>query len=120
MALLHALPGEVISVGAPAVDPNAFGARTLFRTPQVEVIRLALPAGKSISEHQTAGGIIVQCLAGRVRFTTPEKTIELASGQMFYLLAAAPHKVDALEDCCFLLTILFPGKPAGHAGAEDA
>jgi quercetin dioxygenase-like cupin family protein len=111
MAISHARPGEVI----PLVDGDPFasgvsGTRTLLKTSCMEVIRLVLPRGKTISRHQAPGEILVQGLTGRVRFTTMGTTIEIESGQLFYLSAAEPHEIMALEDCSFLLTILLNPK----------
>lgn len=111
MAIPHAQPGQVI----PLADGDSFasgmtGTRTLIKTPRMEVIRLVLPRGKTIPRHQAPGEIIVQGLTGRVRFTTMGTTIDVESGQLFYLSAAEPHEVTALEDCSFLLTILLNPK----------
>jgi quercetin dioxygenase-like cupin family protein len=105
MAILHAQPGEVIRV----LPSEPVETRTLFKTRHVEVIRMVLPQGKSISEHQAPGEIIVQCLVGRVEFHTLGRTIELEQGQMLFLRAAEPHAVRAPVDCSLLITILFPG-----------
>jgi len=114
MAIPHAQPGEVIHVRGNSA-PESAGTRTLFKTSQVEAIRLVLPQGKSIAEHKAAGEIIVQCLHGRVVFQTLGRSIELEEGQMFYLPAAEPHTVHAPVDCSFLLTIVFPGSKAGKS-----
>jgi quercetin dioxygenase-like cupin family protein len=105
MAIPHAQPGEVMTV----LPSDAVETRTLFKTSQVEVIRLVLPQGKSIAEHKAAGEIIVQCLQGRVVFHTLGQSIELHEGQMFYLSTAEPHSVSAPVNCSFLLTILLTG-----------
>lgn len=105
MGLPHAQPGQLI-----AVRDQVPGTRALFKTSQVEVIRMVLSQGRSLPEHKAPGEIIVQCLEGRVHFVTMGKTIELESGQMIYLSAGEPHAVNAVEDCCFLLTIILTGK----------
>jgi len=106
MAILHAQPGQVISLDLDEAGSETVGTRTLFKTPHVEVIRLVLPQGKTIPQHQAPGEIVVQGLTGRVQFKAMDKTIEVGPGQMFYLSAAEPHAVTAVEDCSFLLTIL--------------
>lgn len=105
----HAQPGEAVAVRSQETAPQALRSRLLLKTERAEIIRMELPAGESIREHQAPGELIVHCLEGRVSFTAMGKTIALKSGEMFYLAAAEPHAVSALEDCCFLLTILFDG-----------
>lgn len=110
MAIAHAQPGEVISLTGDSSATGMSGTRTLIKTPRMEVIRLVLPQGKTIPQHQAPGEIIVQGLTGRVRFTTMGTSIEVKNGQFFYLSAAEPHEVTAIEDCSFLLTILLNPK----------
>lgn len=104
MGLPHASAGEVVDLNDAKVMTTR--TRVLFKSARAEVIRMVLPAGKTIAEHRAPGEIIVQCLEGQVNFVTMGKTIPLCPGQMFYLQAAEPHAVQAVEDCCFLLTIL--------------
>ena len=106
MAIPHAKPGQVIDVhplgGALAGTKTA----TLFKTANVEVVRMVMPAGKKISEHEAPGEITVHCLEGKIALTAMDKTVELAAGQMLYLPPEVPHSVNSLEDASFLLTIL--------------
>src|SRR5262245_13757459 len=117
MAIPHAHPGEVISLQSDQAISEVAGTRTLFKTPHVEVIRLVLPQGKSIPQHQAPGEIVVQGLTGLTRFTAMDKTIEIGPGQMFYLSATEPHAVTAVEDCSFLLTILLAPRVKDPAGS---
>lgn len=106
MALEHASPNEVVDVrpfGEALADSKT---RTLFKTKNLEVVRLVMPAGKEISEHQAPGEITVQCLEGKIKFTALGKTKVLEAGQMLYLDAEEPHSVKCVEDASFLLTIL--------------
>ena len=108
MAIEHAKPGEIVDVrplGTALADSKT---HTLFKTKNVEVVRLVMPAGKEISEHEAPGEITVQCLEGRIAFTALGKTEELEAGQMLYLAAEEPHSVKCVEDedASFLLTIL--------------
>lgn len=108
MAIPHAQPGEVIDV-RPLLDTlNASKTKTLIKTPHFEVIRMILPQGKVLSEHKAPGEIIVQCLEGRITFTSIGEMKELQSGDMLYLSAEQPHSVEAIEDSSFLLTIVLP------------
>jgi quercetin dioxygenase-like cupin family protein len=106
MAIPHAQPGEVVDVqplGAALADTKT---RTLFKTENVEAVRIVMLTGKEISEHEAPGEIVVQCLEGKVAFTALGKTQELEAGQLMYLAAEEPHSVKCVEDASFLLTIL--------------
>jgi quercetin dioxygenase-like cupin family protein len=106
MAITHAQPGEVVNVKPLGAALSSTVTKTLFKTPQVEVIRLVMPSGKEIAGHSAPGPIIVQCLEGRIAFTHSDKTVELAAGELIYLEAGEPHSVRGVQDASFLLTIL--------------
>lgn len=76
---------------------------TLLKTDDMEVLRLILPAGKTIAEHKAPGEITVQCIEGRVQFTAMDKTVELTAGTMLYLTVAQPHSLRAVEDSLLLV-----------------
>jgi quercetin dioxygenase-like cupin family protein len=79
---------------------------TLVKTEQLELIRLVLPAGKEIAEHQVAGEITIQCLEGQVEFTSNNVTRSLSAGELVYLAGASKHSLCAVENASLLLTIL--------------
>ena len=108
MAIPHAHPGEVIDVRP--LGPGFAGARTtaLIKTENLEVIRLLIPRGKEIPTHTTRGEITVQCLEGRVAFTTDGVTRELTTGQLLFLSGEQPHSVKGIDDCSLLVTITLP------------
>jgi quercetin dioxygenase-like cupin family protein len=78
---------------------------TLVKTNQLELIRLVLPAGKEISEHQVVGEITVQCLEGQVELTSNDVTRSLSAGQLVFLAGGHKHSLRALENSSLLLTI---------------
>lgn len=108
MAIPHAQPGEPIDVSPLGAALAATQTHTLIRSPAAELVRMVLPAGKELKEHRAPGEIIVQCLEGRVVFTTMGKSEELTAGRLLLLPAGEPHAVRASENSSFLLTILFP------------
>lgn len=106
MSLPKAKPGEVIDVrpfGAALAD-----ARTtaLFKTDDVEVIRMVMPAGKTLDEHRAPGAITLHCLEGKISITALGETRELEAGELIYLPPRQPHAVSCIEGASFLLTIL--------------
>ncbi len=107
MAILHAQSGEVVDVRPLGAElPNAT-THALIMNKHFEVIRMVLPAGKEIPEHQAKGEIIVHCLEGLVAFNTSEKEMELGGGHLLHLNAGEPHALRAVEDSSVLLTIVF-------------
>lgn len=106
MAIPHAKPGEVIDVRPLGEALERTITNTLVKTDRLEVIRLVVPAGKEIPSHQVAGEITVQCLEGRVAFTSGGATRELAAGQMLYLGGRDSHALRGLENASVLVTIL--------------
>ncbi len=106
MAIPHASSGQVI-------DVQPFGERlatqqttALFKSEQLEVIRLVLRAGKSLPPHDVAGEITVHCLEGLVEVSFEGRAERLAPGQMLFLARAVPHAVTAIEDASALVTIV--------------
>lgn len=57
MAIPHASPGDVIDVRP--LGPEFAGARShaLFKSEDLELIRLVMPAGESMPPHAVAGEI---------------------------------------------------------------
>jgi quercetin dioxygenase-like cupin family protein len=108
VAIPHAQPGEVIDVGP--LGPAFAGARTtaLVKTENMEVIRLLIPRGKQFPTHTTRGEITVQCLEGRVAFTTDSVTHELSAGQLLLVSGEQPHSVLGIDDASLLVTITLP------------
>lgn len=99
MAIEHAKPGEVVDVrplGAVLADSKT---QTLFKAKNLEVVRLVMPAGKEISEHEAPGEITVQCLEGKVAFTS----IVIQS------LWRKPTAILPCRTCNILQTLGIPG-----------
>ena len=115
MAIPHAQPGEVLDVRPLAASLASTKTKKLIKTPHVEVIRMVLPGGKTISEHKARGEIIVQCLEGDITFTTMGEPKQLRAGDMLYLAAGEPHSLEASEDSSFLLTLITNPSFAGNS-----
>ncbi|MBK8528138.1 MAG: cupin domain-containing protein [Rubrivivax sp.] len=105
MAIEHAQPGQ-------AVDVRALGSRlptektiALFKSHDLEVMRLVLAAGKSLPPHKVPGEITVQCIEGSIDVTVDGKSHVLRAGQLLYLPGNVLHGVVALEDASALVTV---------------
>ncbi len=106
MAIPHAKPGDAIDVRPLGSALTQTKTTTLAKTARLELIRLVIPAGKDIPEHKTHGEITVQCLEGRIAFTTGGATRELEAGQLLYLESEQLHSLRGIDDASVLVTIL--------------
>ena len=112
MAIPHASPGDVIDVRP--LGPALAGARShaLFKSDDLEVIRLVLPAGEGMPPHAVAGEITLQCIEGRIAFDCDAGARELAAGQLIHSAADEIHELRAIEDSSLLLTIALKTTPS--------
>ena len=105
MALTHTPSGQVVSV-LPLGDRLAQATSSaILKAGQLEVMRVVLPAGKSMREHQTPGEITVQCLEGTVHFQSGGATHLLRAGDLVHLQPRALHALSAVQDASLLVTI---------------
>ena len=105
MAIPHARSGQVIDVrplGRSLTDERTVA---LFKTDDLEVIRLVLTAGKSLPPHKVAGEITIHCIEGRIDVTLDGESRILDAGQLIYLAHDVVHGVIAIEDASVLVTI---------------
>ncbi len=106
MAIAHAQPGQPVDVSP--LGPRLAGEKTvaLFKSEQLEVIRLVLQAGKALPPHKVPGEITIHCLEGRMAVGADGTQHVLAAGQLLYLGGDVLHDVRALEDASALVTIV--------------
>ena len=105
MALTHAMPGQVVDVAPLGARLAQATTIALFKSRDLEVLRLVLRAGKSLPPHKVPGEITVQCIEGCIDVTVDGASHVLHAGQMLYLAGGAVHGVVALEDASALVTI---------------
>jgi quercetin dioxygenase-like cupin family protein len=105
MALPHAQPGQAVDLRP--LGPRLAETRThaLFKSQDLEVMRLVLRAGQSLPVHQVPGEITVQCLEGCVELTSDGQRHRLQPGELLFLPGGMPHDVRALADSSALVTI---------------
>jgi quercetin dioxygenase-like cupin family protein len=106
MAIPHAEPGDVIDVRP--LGPELAGARShaLFKSDDLEVMRIVLRAGQEFPPHTVDGEITLQCLEGRVEFSCDAGLRELAAGELIHSTRNELHGLRAIEDSSLLLTIV--------------
>ncbi|MBT9515081.1 MAG: cupin domain-containing protein [Hydrogenophaga sp.] len=111
MALHHLESGEIANLRPLGGDALSTQSSALFKTEQLEVIRLVIARGREMPLHKVPGEITVQCLEGVIEFETPGRVQKLQAGQLLFLRGGVPHSLRALEDACVLVTILLWGPP---------
>jgi quercetin dioxygenase-like cupin family protein len=87
-------------------------AKTLAKYPDLRVVLVVMKAGGRLEKHRTEGRISVQALAGTIKFSTGQQSVQISAGQMITLERDIPHDVEAVTDSAFLLTIAWPGAPS--------
>ncbi|MGE8669400.1 MAG: cupin domain-containing protein [Achromobacter mucicolens] len=105
MALKHADPGQVIDIkpyGAALAQKQSVA---LFKSEDLEVMRLVLLAGNTMASHDVAGEITLQCLEGSIEISADGATHVLYPGHLMYLPGRAPHALFALENASVLVTV---------------
>jgi len=105
MAMPHALPGDSVDVAPLGPHLSSLKTHALFKSVDLEVIRLVLRAGKSLPSHKVPGELTIQCLEGALDVAVEGRSQVLRAGQLLYLAGGVPHAVRALEDASALVTI---------------
>ena len=116
MSQPHAAPSQVVQI-APlgALLPESVST-AIYKAAQLEVVRLVLPAGKSMNEHTAPGEITLFCLEGLVWFQSSGAAQPMRAGDFVHLAAGAPHSLRAEQDSSLLLTLCLI-KPEAVAAA---
>jgi quercetin dioxygenase-like cupin family protein len=80
-------------------------AITLTKEPALRLVLMLLSKGSRLSEHKTAGPLILHVLSGSVIFRAGSRTETVGSGELIVLESAIEHEVEAREDSACLLTL---------------
>lgn len=100
------LAGEIEQLHAePAWRTGDRNAKTLVKESDLRVVLTALKAGASTAPHQVDAPATLQVLRGCLRVHLPEGPVELSAGGLLALDRNIRHRVEALEDSAFLLTL---------------
>ncbi len=111
MAIPHAQPGDVIDVRPLGAALAGARSHALFKSADLEVIRLVLLRGDQMPPHAVPGEITLQCIEGRIAFTCEAGEIELAAGELVHSAGDEIHGLHAIEDSSLLLTIALKPSP---------
>jgi len=93
MAIPHASSGQVVEILSRDGSLPSEQSYAVFKSEQLEVMRLVLPAGKAFPPHRVAGEITVQCLSGTLELNVDGTRQVLRSGQTCLL-----GKFDMVKD----------------------
>jgi quercetin dioxygenase-like cupin family protein len=105
MAIPHSAPGELINVRPLGPALAATRTHALFKSEDLEVIRIVLPAGQELPAHAVPGDITLQCIEGTVDVSCGSGLRRLVPGQLVYLPGGDLHGLRAVQDASLLLTI---------------
>lgn len=110
MALPHAAPAQPIDVGPLGSALASTPSSALFKAAGLEVLRLVLPAGKTMPPHKVDGEITIHCLEGEldisVQRASGDQSQRLKAGQLCYLEGGVVHAVTGVVDASALVTIV--------------
>jgi len=106
MSIPHARSGQAIDVTPFGTILPEQRSVALFKSAQLEVIRLALATGKSMPEHQVKGEITIQCLEGVLDVQIDGISSLLHAGQLMFLEGRVPHSVTAMTPASALVTMV--------------
>ena len=112
MALEHLSPGQTQALVPEGPLPTEFETRALFKSRDLEVIRLLMPEGRRMVDHRVDGEITLWCVKGCIDVGShplssenPRPTARLMEGEMLYLLGGEPHHLLAVVSSVVILTI---------------
>lgn len=105
MSLHHAESGEIIDIRPLGNKLGETASIALFKTAQLEAMRLVLAGGKEIQEHQVGGDFTLQCLEGVAELRAHGRTQILHAGEMVFVSANVPYSICAVQDASLLMTL---------------
>ena len=107
MAISHANSGDALDIRP--LGSNLISSQTiaLFKSKNLEVMRLVLPRGKGMPMHSVPGDITMQCMEGTIEVVVNGHAKPLAAGQLMYVSGGVPHSLMAVADASVLVTIAF-------------
>lgn len=105
MALPHAVSGHPLDVGPLRERLRSQKTTALFKSKDLEVIRLVLLTGKSLPPHKVPGDITIHCIEGRLSVDVNGIPQPLVAGELLFLTGDVLHGVTAVTDASALVTI---------------
>ena len=106
MAIAHAASGQLIDVLPLGSQFSESRNVALFKSEELEVIRLVMPAAKTMPSHWVKGEVTVHCLEGEIDLASHGRTQRMKAGQLVWLEGDVDHALTAVQDSILLLTIV--------------
>ena len=106
MAIPHAAPGDVIDVRPLGPALATTRSYALFKSGDLELMRIVLLAGDEMPAHAVAGEITLQCIEGRITLDSSCGARELVAGEMVHMAGQEIHALRGMDDASLLLTIV--------------
>lgn len=103
----HIKSGEVVNLETLKDDMDVDASYAIVKTEDMEVIRMALQAGKEITKHQVEGELSVQCLKGDITFKINGDPCQLQEDDWLFLKKNQHFSYSVKKSTILLLTILF-------------
>ncbi len=80
-------------------------AVTLCKDHGLRVVLVTMHGGTAIAEHAAEGPVTIHVLEGQLRLRAASRDVSVGPGRLVTLQAGTPHRVEAIEDSTFLLTL---------------
>lgn len=110
MALKHAKSGEIVNL-LTSGESTAPISQALVCTPEIELMRLILKAGKDVPVQAVAGPITLFCHQGSVRVQVDNNWQTMHDNDLMYLAGGAHHALHAVSDAVVLVTLFRVADP---------
>jgi quercetin dioxygenase-like cupin family protein len=114
MAIPHSAPGDLIDVRPLGAALSSERTHALFKSDDLELIRIVLAAGQELPMHTVAGEITLQCLEGSADVSYSAGVRRLEPGQLVLLSGGDMHGVRGVQDTSLLLTIALKKGAEAH------
>lgn len=106
MAIAHAASGQIVDVQPLAERLSEARTVALFKTEGLEVMRVVMPARKTMPSHRVRGEITIHCLEGEIDFSMDGQSQRLKAGELVWLEGNVDHALTAVRDSSLLVTIV--------------
>ncbi|WP_440998645.1 hypothetical protein [Fodinibius sp. SL11] len=107
MSYGHVKSGDRINLQTLREELKVDTTYALVKTDKMEVIRMALPKGKTVEQHSVDSEISALCLKGKILFHIDSKAETLIKDDWLYLKEGQPFSYSVKEDTILLITIVF-------------
>ena len=105
MALSHLQSEQQTDLSPFGSDLACQKTLALFKSKNLELIRLVLQTGQSFPPHEVDGDITIQCIEGRLEIMLSSGPVVLEPNHLVYLSGKTRHGVTAMIPSSALVTI---------------